>query len=1138
MLNAAVFSAADELLTKGNHVQAEDSYARLLRDAVQDKNLSLQAECLQSVGDVYLEKARVKQFPIRERVIDLTRAAALYNAALAMVRKTEETSRLQVLIHRTKLVEKVFLKCIGSKAPPSSEQLEQHHRLQLKKIRETAFQRLMVCERECCRFDENPMENAVVMTEEYRWASKVHQLYHELADNIKGFIRGLVEECTEVMGQPPCEYALIGLGSLAREETTPFSDFEFAILVEEFEFEGKNIPFSIEHHKPRPLFEMEQQGVRRVRPETAVVCTERVLTYFRNLTNLLHIKVINLGETILPAMSIRSLNDHASGDVSRDWYYDSVTPRGFAFDGAMPWASKTPLGRAATKEKPAQELILTPSQMAAIQKEDRAVKEGYHLADVLAKVTHVAGSLTLVEEYQRMVRDTIHSSLYGEHLKLTTAEEGTSAVTRKDGEGEPSRHWKALMSGLNLKTQEGIYLGLLNVGRSYEVKREIYRFPTAIISALGICCGVFDNSSWDILEMLRLNGVITASAAHNLKIAVCIALALRLRRYLASGAQRDAMTVTPSFVLRDDVDLDTSDVLSTFNLQNTKPLSRFYHTALPLQMVLSKVRQSSDQNAMKASLVELLADQSFFDDTNLTRGLIHLRFGKYDEAEAALRHAVEDNPNDDIALHSYLLSLRYREKHQEALAVLLDREEPEKQSALSRVLLSLSLSHSFLSAGQEKEAQQCLEQHLDDLAESPEYVATLLNTAVLANRRGEYSQAIQYCWQARRALVALREGAFELSLTVENNLGASFTNAGKFAEALDCLQKAWTILRRMYGPNVAHPKYLPILENMSSVYTKMGHHSKAVSLAEEGLRMAKTLHGDDDHHLTVSHWIGVLAFTLWKARDLKRAASLARKDLEISKSIHGPGPHSQTVQATMILASCLGELGDTELSEKLLKEATEMAEQLKEESPQLLSDAFFHMGVVCNMKKEGKQAIAYFEKALATARCNMKDAYNIAAILSSIGYSYFLQEEPTTALKHLEEALEILRDRSPAALTGTTIATIGNAHHMLGDLSEAIAHYERARSLFETIYGWRPSVDFAELLISLAGTLLKQGNSVDAIHRGAEGVRMMRDIHGEDSRHPNIVLGLYIVATALFNVGMPEEAVEFGEEAKKLSSQQ
>ena len=49
----------------------------------------------------------------------------------------------------------------------------------------------------------------------------------------------------------------------------------------------------------------------------------------------------------------------------------------------MPWASKTPLGRMATTNKPALELIRTPEEMAEFQDEEFAVKEGYHLGKVI-----------------------------------------------------------------------------------------------------------------------------------------------------------------------------------------------------------------------------------------------------------------------------------------------------------------------------------------------------------------------------------------------------------------------------------------------------------------------------------------------------------------------------------------------------------------------------------------------------------------------------------------------------------------------------------------------------------------------------------------------------------------------------------
>lgn len=154
------------------------------------------------------------------------------------------------------------------------------------------------------------------------------------------------EECEGRLGQPPCDYAIIALGSVARMEATPFSDLEFAIL----------------YSDPTIVNEIE---------------------YFRLLSHFLHLKVINLGETILPALAIEELNDFRSSDPSDNWFYDSETPRGIAFDGAMPWASKTPLGRIETDDPGgAIELIRTPEKMALLQDEKFAMKEKYHLGQM------------------------------------------------------------------------------------------------------------------------------------------------------------------------------------------------------------------------------------------------------------------------------------------------------------------------------------------------------------------------------------------------------------------------------------------------------------------------------------------------------------------------------------------------------------------------------------------------------------------------------------------------------------------------------------------------------------------------------------------------------------------------------------
>ena len=171
----------------------------------------------------------------------------------------------------------------------------------------------------------------------------MYDVFHDIQEMYTRLVSMLVKECESRLGKPPCDYAIIALGSVARMEATPFSDLEFAILYSD-------------------------------RPNVG-----DAVKYFQILTHFLHLKVINFGETILPSLGIEQLNHLESSDPSDNWFYDSETPRGISFDGAMPWASKTPLGRMATKDKPALELIKTPEEMAKIQDEEFAVNEGYHL---------------------------------------------------------------------------------------------------------------------------------------------------------------------------------------------------------------------------------------------------------------------------------------------------------------------------------------------------------------------------------------------------------------------------------------------------------------------------------------------------------------------------------------------------------------------------------------------------------------------------------------------------------------------------------------------------------------------------------------------------------------------------------------
>eukprot|EP00058_Branchiostoma_floridae_P027285 XP_002612776.1 hypothetical protein BRAFLDRAFT_97243 [Branchiostoma floridae] len=356
---------ADRDLGNGDLDAAEQNLAAALK-LVHDRykpDKAREADCLCRLGDVYVERGK-RTGEGRK----FTQAAALYNASMArtdgdkqnMVTRLQETER-QFLRNTCKLD---CEPCPYSSALDHIKELE-NMRARVKSQLDTIHQ-----EHNPYQYDE---DDPVVREVEIKRAEAIKNLFKRITADRQEFIQVLTDECIAKLGPPPCKYAFIGLGSQATELVTPYSDLEFAILIEE----GK-----------------DDDDTRR---------------YFLNLTHYLHLKVINLGETILPAMAIKSLNDFLSEEPAKDWFFDSVTPRGFAFDGFMPWASKTPFGRDKTRTKDPVSLIQTPAKLAEYQHLRIALAEGYHLSDILRRVSYLTGDKSLVDEYtDRVLRSVDH----------------------------------------------------------------------------------------------------------------------------------------------------------------------------------------------------------------------------------------------------------------------------------------------------------------------------------------------------------------------------------------------------------------------------------------------------------------------------------------------------------------------------------------------------------------------------------------------------------------------------------------------------------------------------------------------------------------------------------------------------------
>ena len=190
----------------------------------------------------------------------------------------------------------------------------------------------------------------------------VRNTQFQVTKQYKEIMRNVCHYCMNVLGPPPCKYAIVGMGSLARTEITPYSDFEHVILLE--------VQANYEQH----------------------------LEYFRWLSVIFHVIILNVQETIIPSLNIKYLNDKSS--EMGDWFYDSNV-RGVSFDGMMAHACKFPLGRTQpTKNKPwTTELIKPVDEMLKYLSSDVSLKNGYHLSDILMETCFVYGDPNLHAQF-------------------------------------------------------------------------------------------------------------------------------------------------------------------------------------------------------------------------------------------------------------------------------------------------------------------------------------------------------------------------------------------------------------------------------------------------------------------------------------------------------------------------------------------------------------------------------------------------------------------------------------------------------------------------------------------------------------------------------------------------------------------
>ncbi|XP_078681281.1 uncharacterized protein LOC144916140 [Branchiostoma floridae x Branchiostoma belcheri] len=1123
-------------LQQANLDSAEQHFAAALK-LVHTRDSTVQqyqreVEPLYKLGDVY--RMRGQQAGDGG---DFVKATALYNAAIARSSDTDINGHLENAI---KLTEEVFVKHVLGLDHNVQTVEKVKHKKYLMDMRDQIKLEMETIDQQLDPYVHDE-DNQCVKEEEVKRVQSVRQLFERIAQERNGFISLLVDECIGLMGPPPCKFALMGLGSQATELVTPYSDLEFAILTEKE--------------------------------------TEECLVYFRTLTHYLHLKVVNLGETILPALGIRSLNDFYSEDPLDDWYYDSVTPRGFAFDGSMPRASKTPLGRQATTTKPASELIHSPGNMVYTLVTDATVyiNEGYHLASILRNPCLMVGDKGLLDEYRAMVHDVL------------TNDEGKMALM------EAQDTWRENM---------GKYEKQELTAKLIDVKKEIYRMPSLAVDCCALCTSVIPTSVWNTIDAMESADVISAENAHHLRVLVSISAELRLKTYNANGGQNENMSALASIETSKQKVDTLSRLQKVFYVSESSQLFRYYYTAVPLRNVLTKAfnSQKVSQNVSQELLTVVL-----FDDSPMVKGIMYMQLkdhrrairhfekaiqpisntaqpitgmllaylgiaygelGDYKKAASfeeeglqmsrAIHGLTEAHPNIATALINFGTSLEHLGKCKEAL------DYCEKGLQMFKNIYYPSTEHHhiawalentaniYMSLGDLIKAAKYLEQalgmrrNIQGLHTSQSDVAmSLRNVGTCWDKMGNHMKAITYHEESLkivRALYGLNSVHPDIALSL-NNIGAAWISLGAYKKGIGYYEQALQIFKGAYGQNTAHPNIALSFNNLASAWGYLGDSNKALAYQKQVLNMTNDVYGENTANSDIANALSNLATSWHRLGNYKEAISLHEQALEMRKSVYGTA-HPDIASSLRKLGGSWGHFGDCWKAIVYTNHALQMLRTMygpgttHPEVPSALNG----LGELYIKLGNHRKAIEYCEEALQIERkhCStMTENPNVAKSLNTIGNAWQELGDWKKALAYYEEALRMCRtlfgSDTTHPLTAVLLNNLGQAWQVYGDNRKAMSYCEEALEALRTIYGpSTPHSYIATALNNLGRASQHRGDTSKAIIYYEQAQQMFTAIYGQSTAHPDIAAAFHNLGQAWHDKGDQERAISYHEKALQM----
>ena len=936
----------------------------------------------------------------------------------------------------------------------------------------------------------------------------VKKLQKQITDKYIEIMSELSNLCLNILGKPPCKFALVGMGSLARQEITPYSDFEHIIVLEE---------------------------IKKQKPGNK----EKILNYFRWFSVIFQIILINIQETIIPSVVIPSLNNHPEHG---DWFYDKITTRGISFDGMMPHASKFPLGRLdPTEDKPWRtELIKPISEMLEYLTFEQDLKNGYHLKDILTKVCYVSGEQSIFKMFEKrkntMLDKEAHSTVINEIRKVTN-DDLDEVATRKNL--------------LELKKKN-----------SFNIKKVIYRSTTLFISALGRLNRIHSSSCFSIVKDLERKQKISKFAKNKLLFAVAIACEARLRWYMKCKRQND--------IMESKVETQTAIQLLS-DLIGKSSVYEYFKTAYALQCGLTKEIKAkklhfySNPTRVNSILYYCLDDNQKFIYHTLNSWSLkannNQKLYTIDECLKLLnKKAIEPQPNkiskkinSDTAKKDIVFDiandLEIFERHDEAKEYFeifietLKKSDPKNEKELSfgfykigKCLMEmgkLTKAMDYFKRSLEiKQRLSCVFQGDQSLSDTFHTIGYCLMEMDKLTDAMEY---LQKAFKIKQIISVDSQNDQSLSITL-HSIGCCLMKMGKLTEAMDHFQSAFKIKQQISLDPQIDPSLSITLQSIGECLMKMDKLIEAMDHFQKSLQIKKRLSSDPHNDSNIAATLHSIGCCVMKMDKLTEAMDYLQRSLYIKQQI------SLDPQNDRSLSLILHSIGECLMKMDKLNDAMDHLQRSQEIKQRLSLDlqkdrslsVTLHCIGECLMKMDNlTEAMDYFQRSLEIKQQISLDPQkdrNLSVTLHCIGECLMEMDKFTEAMDYFQRSLKIQKqislDPQKDRSLSFTSHCIGECLMKMDKLTEAMAYFQRSLKIKQEVsLDFQKDRDLSTTLHCIGECLMKMNKLTDALAHFQESLEIDQNISPDPPNDQGISISLHSIGCCLMKMNKLTEAM-------------